>query len=115
MNYKELTINGETYKLRLNTRTTIALEKTLKCNPLEVLMKIDEGQLPKMTDIVVMFHAMLQQYHHGFSLEKTYDLFDDYMAEGYTMFDFVQNVLIEVFQNSGFINANAAVGEEEKN
>ena len=39
MNYTELELNGEMYKLRLNTRGAIALEKVLGKNPLDILLK----------------------------------------------------------------------------
>ena len=110
----ELYINGEMYRLRLNTRTAITLEKALGRNPLEILVNIDNGELPKMTDIILIFHSMLQTYNHGINLDKTYDLFDAYVAEGKSMFDFIQEVMVPVFQNSGFMSANNEP-EEEKN
>ena len=110
----ELYINGEVYRLRLNTRAAITLEKALGRNPLEILVNIDNGELPKMTDIILIFHSMLQAYNHGINLDKTYDLFDDYVAEGKSMFDFIQEVMVPVFQNSGFMSASNEP-EEEKN
>ena len=113
MNYIELELNGEVYKLRRNTRGAIGLEKSLGKNPLELLMKLDEGELPKMSDIVLIFHSMLQAYNHGINIDRAYDLFDAYVAEGKTMFDFIQEVMVPVFQNSGFIAKSA--DEEGKN
>jgi hypothetical protein len=109
----ELLINGEMYRLRLNTRAAITLEKTLGRNPLEILINIENGELPKMTDIILIFHAMLQAYNHSVSLDKTYDLFDCYVAEGKTMFDFIQEVMVPVFQNSGFMSASNEPVEEK--
>ena len=116
MNYTELIINGESYKLRLNTRNCIALEKALGYNPVQVFMEIDEGKLPKLTDMIIMLQVMLQQLQHGITIEKTYDLFDTYVAEGHNMFDLVP-IFIEVFQNSGFISAENVeeIEAQEKN
>lgn len=103
MLYIELQIGEETYKLRLNTRTSIQLEKALGRNPVGVLMDMANGnKLPKRTDIVVMLHSMLQVYHHGFNLEKTMDLYDDYLASGKTDFDMI-SVFTDVFLMVGYI------------
>ena len=116
MNYTELELNGEMYKLRLNTRGAIALEKILGKNPLDILLKLEDGELPKLTDIVLIFHQTLQAYNHGINIEKAYDLFDSYVESGKTMFDFIQEAMIPVFQNAGFIDKSADLsGDSEKN
>jgi hypothetical protein len=112
MNYIELELNGEVYKLRLNTRAVVGLEKTLGNNPVKILMDLDEGELPKMSDIVIMFHSMLQAYQHGINLDRAYDLFDAYTANGKTVFDFIPEVIVPVFQNCGLLAKEVS---EEKN
>lgn len=112
--YTELMIGNEIYKLRLNTRASISLEKSLGKNPLIILMEAADGKLPKITDIVMMLQAMLQTYHHGYDLNKTMDLFDKYVEDGNSMIELIP-VLLEVFQSSGYISKNAAEGAEEKN
>lgn len=99
----DLNIGNETYKLRLTTRNSIALEKALGYNPLSMFMGMDDGNMPKMSDMLIILHAMLQPMNHGISLDKTYDLFDAYVAEGHNLFDLVP-VFIEVFQNSGYMS-----------
>lgn len=113
MLYTEITINGETYKLRLNTRTSIQLEKSLGYNPINILMDMTENKMPKMSDTITMFHAMLQCYHHGITLDKAMDLFDDYVAEGKSMFDLL-NVFMEVFRQSGYMSG-MSTEEDAKN
>lgn len=111
--YTELIINGETYKLRLNTRASISLEKSMGRNPLIVLMDAADGKLPKLTDIILILQAMLQQYHHGYNVEKTMDLFDKYVEDGNSMIELIP-VLLEVFQQSGYISKAATEeGQEE--
>jgi hypothetical protein len=48
------------------------------------------------------------------SLDKVYDLYDEYVADGHTLFDLVP-VFIEVFQESGYLGKDNAKnkGEEE--
>ena len=36
MNYVEFQVKEKTYKLRLSTRNTISLEKSLGCNPVAI-------------------------------------------------------------------------------
>lgn len=117
MLYTELQIGNEIYKLRLNTRASIALEKALGKSPLAVFMELDEGVMPRLTDMLVILQACLQPYHHGISMDKVYDLFDAYVADGKTLFDLVP-VFIEVFQESGYIgktNTGNAEAEDSKN
>lgn len=100
--FTELRIKDETYKLRLNTRGSVALEKALGRSPLDILMKFDEGQMPTLTDIIIILHAMLQPMNHGMSIERVYDLYDAYVADGHHLFDLIP-VIVEVFQESGYL------------
>lgn len=113
--YTELIIGGEVFKLRLTTRASINLEKALGYNPLKLIMDMEDNQMPKLQDMILVLHAMLQTLHHGYSVDKTMDLFDKYVEEGKGMFDLIP-VFIEVFQQSGYISKEAiAEGEEAKN
>lgn len=116
--YTEIVIGGETYKLRLNTKNSIQLEKALGYNPINLLMQMDSGKMPKLTDIIIVLQYMLQCYHHGMNADKTMDLFDKYVEDGKGMFDLVP-VFIEVFKASGYITEPAedaeANEESEKN
>jgi hypothetical protein len=115
MLFTELKIGNESYKLRLTTKVSIALEKSLGFNPLTMLMEIDNGVMPKLGDCLIMLHAMLQTYHHGMNMDKVYDLFDAYVADGHNMFDLIP-VFIKVFEQSGYITSSEnAEAEAEKN
>lgn len=111
--YTEIIIGGETYKLRLNTRTSINLEKALGYNPINLLMSMEQGKMPKLTDVIIVLQAMLQCYHHGFNMDKTMDLFDEYAEEGKGMFDLLP-VFIDVFKQSGYISDVSDTAEEDK-
>lgn len=107
----EITIKNEIYKLRLNTRASVALEKALGRSPLAVFMEMDEGEMPKLQEMLIIFHACLQPMNHNMNLDKVYDLFDDYVEEGHTVFDLVP-IFIEVFQECGYLNKPKAKDEE---
>lgn len=115
--FEVLIINGEEYKLRLTTRTSIQLEKALGRNPLDILMEIEDGKMPKMTDMVLMLHAMLQSLHHGYSQDKAMDLMDAYIADGHGCLELLP-VFVKVFENSGYIpkkGEEQTSEDEEKN
>ena len=107
--YTELIIGSEGYKLKLTTRASVQMERALGYNPIIMLMKIDDGEMPKLNDLLIILQFMLQTYHHGFNLDKVYDLFDKYVADGHSMFDLIP-VFVEVFQQSGYLGKP---GEEE--
>lgn len=111
--YEILTINGEEFKLRLTTRTSIQLEKALGRNPLDILMEIDSGKVPTMLDMVVILHAMLQSLHHGYNMDKVMDLMDAYIAEGHGSLDLLPT-FVKVFENSGYIPKNAEEHTEDE-
>lgn len=109
MMYFDFEAGNQAYKLRLNTRNVVALEKQLGGNPLSIFG--DGSKLPTMSELVAVLWASLQQYQHGVTMEKAYDIFDAYLADGHIMTDFF-NVVIEVYKVSGLIQAE---GDTEKN
>lgn len=100
MLYTEFIVNGNEYKLRLSTRNVVMLEKQLGCNPLSIFG--DGETLPTITIMVQILHAALQQYHHGININDAYDIFDEYLAEGYSATDFL-TVIIDIYKVSGLI------------
>lgn len=107
MMYVDFTAGNKDYKLRLNTRNLIMLEKQLGCNPLAIFG--DGDKLPTVTEMVVVLYASLIQYNHGISLNDAYDIFDNYLADGNTATDFI-SVILEIYKVSGLIK-----GDVEKN
>lgn len=99
MNTMNLNINGKEYRLKLTTRGMVELEGRLGVNPLAIF---GEDRLPKIGDMMLIFHAALQPYNHGISLNDAYSLFDAFLDEGKTLMDFV-NVLMDIFRVSGLI------------
>ena len=100
MNYIDFEAGNKSYKLRLNTRNTVLLEKQLGCNPLNIFT--DEEQVPTITVMVAILHASLQQLNHGIALNDAYDIFDDYLADGHTTVDFIP-VILDIYKASGLI------------
>lgn len=116
MNFVEFNAGNKEYHLRLNTRNIVSLEKALGCNPVAIFGDGDE--IPSFAAMVVILHASLQQYNHGCDMNKAYDIFDDWIADGNNMVDFVK-VILEIYQASGIVpksvNTTEEAVEHEKN
>ena len=103
MMYVDFNAGGKAYKLRLNTRTTIALEKQLGCNPLSIFGEGDT--MPTITTLVHVLYCSLLSLQHNIGLEDAYDIFDAYLADGNSATEFL-SVVIDVFKVSGIIKAD---------
>lgn len=113
MMYFDFEAGNKAYKLRLNTRNIVTLEKQLGCNPVGIFGNGDT--IPTITQMVTVLHHSLQPYNHGITLEDSYNIFDAYLADGHTMTDFIP-VLVGVYKASGIIKNDADTeGDEEKN
>lgn len=106
MMYIDFTAGNKEYKLRLNIRNTVALEKQLGCNP---LMIFNEGDtIPTITTMVNVLHAALQQYNHGITLNDAYTIFEEWLNDGHTVVDFLP-IIIDIYKVSGIIKQEAEV------
>lgn len=109
MNYVDFTANNKDYKLRLNTRNVVMLEKQLGMNPLSVFGEGDT--LPTITTMVNILYCSMQQYNHGISLNDAYNIFDEWLEDGNAATDFIP-VILEIYKASGIIKEEAVT---EKN
>lgn len=107
MLYFDFEAGNKAYKLRLNTRNTVTLEKALGCNPLSIFGAGDT--IPTITTMVTILWASMQQYHHGITLNDAYDIFDTYLEE-HSATDFIP-VILEIYKVSGIVPKQV----EEKN
>ena len=90
---------GDTeYKCKINTNGLVSLERRLKGNPLNIFMTIGDENftLPKIEDLLIIFHESLTTYQHGISMDDVYDIFDKYIEDGKTIVDFI-NEIVEIF------------------
>ena len=100
MVYVDFTAGNKDYKLRLNTRNIVALEKTLGCTPLAIFGNGEE--IPTITVMVNILYYSLQQLNHGISLDDAFDIFDRYMEDGKSATDFI-TVILDIYKVSGII------------
>lgn len=111
MLYAIWSVGDRDYKCRLTARACVDLEKKLGENPLNVFIKIasENGALPSIGDLITILHASLQSMEHGITLDKAYELYDQYVDEGHTLTELIP-LILEIFKVSGFFNE-----EQEKN
>lgn len=109
MLYVDFTAGNKAYKLRLNTRNTVMLEKTIGCNPLSIFGAGD--RIPAITEMVAILHASLQQYEHNITMNDAYDIFDAYIEDGNSPSDFVP-VILEIYKVSGIIRESKENAEK---
>lgn len=102
MKYTSLNYGGEELKLRITAAATIDLEKKLGGrNPLDILMGIENGNMPSVSSVLLILHASVQKFHHGFKFDDIVELYDKYVEDGKAYTDLLPE-LIEVFKVSGF-------------
>lgn len=96
-------------ELRLNVRQSIALEKALKVNPLNILMGVEDGKLPSLTDMLTIIHYGIRGCDDKATLNDVYDLYDEYIQADNSQIE-LMNVIITLFKDSGYIGKE---GDEE--
>ena len=101
MMFVDFEAGNKTYKLRLNTRNIVALEKQLGTNPL-LVFGINGDKFPTVTEMVNILYFSLLQYNHGIGLDKAYDIFDEWLSDGNSVTDFIP-IIIDIYKVSGII------------
>lgn len=110
MNYVAFNVGDKELKLKLDAKNTVVLERVVGTNPLNELMKVTNGQLPTLDFAITTLHASLQKLEHGYTLNKVYDLYDEYVEDGHSLVDLIP-VLMDVFKAAGFIPKDENQGE----
>ena len=112
MMFYDFEAGNKSYRLRLNTRNIVSLEKQIGCNPLAIFG--DGNTIPTISIMVNVLFFSMQQYNHGITINDAYDIFDSYLDDGHSVTDFI-NVILEVYKVSGIIKDSAGAEDTEKN
>lgn len=100
MLYSEITIGDKDLKLRLDAKGCVGLERKLGKSPLAIFTD-STNNIPKLEELIQVLHCSLQKYQQGYTEDKAYDLYDEYIDEGNTFTDFIPLVM-DIFKASGF-------------
>lgn len=103
------------HKLRLTTRQAVAVEEKLGVNLLKVFMprQSEDFPLPPLKVMLVVIHGALQKFEHGTTLDDVYDMNDDYVDAGGDQTSLLMDVIIPLFENSGFIPKQKETTDEQ--
>lgn len=97
-------VNEKNYDLHLTTRQVVRIEENLKINLLKIFMGSgNEFEIPPLKIMLLVIHGAMQKFNHGITLEDVYDIFDDYVAGGNSQVDLLSEVILPLFEVSGFI------------
>ena len=103
------------HKLRLTTRQAVAVEEKLGVNLLKVFMprQGEDFPLPPLKVMLVVIHGALQKFEHGTTLDDVYDLNDEYVDAGGDQTSLLMDVIIPLFENSGFMPKQKETTDEQ--
>lgn len=103
------------HKLRLTTRQAVAVEEKLGVNLLKVFMprQGEDFSLPPLKVMLVVIHGALQKFEHGTTLDDVYDMNDDYVDAGGDQTSLLMDVIIPLFENSGFMPKQKETTDEQ--
>lgn len=96
--YHTLTVGCETYNMRLTAGAIMNIEKKLGKPLFQALEKIQENMVETITTIL---WGAITPFNSGFTMEKAMRLFDDYIDEGHSIEELIQEIN-RLFEASGF-------------
>lgn len=97
--YVTWTVKGTEYKLKLTTDAICQLENKLKVNLLSTL-----DTMPPLNVMCGIIHMSAQRFQHGLSFNNIKALVDDYIEEGGSQLELFTDVLVPIFEVSGFFS-----------
>lgn len=99
------TVGGREYRLKLDTSTIVKLEEKFKRNLLDFLPS-NGSALPPLAIMLTITQAAMKKWEHGITYEDVQKLFDKYCEEGGTQMTFLLDVIMPIYQVSGFFSEN---------
>ena len=102
--FHTLTINGEDYKFRLTASAIMQIEKKLGKPLFSALEKIQDNMVET---IVTIIWGAMQPFNANTTVEKVTALFDQYIDDGHSIEDLMQEIN-GLFEASGFFKKGQA-------
>ena len=99
-----MTVGGEEYKMRLTASAIMQIEKKLGKPLFKALETIQDNMVETVAAIL---WGAAQTMNHNFSYEKARQLFDDYVDDGHSLEDLMQEIN-QLFEASGFFKRGQA-------
>lgn len=119
--YYEFEVGNKSLRLRIRARQAAQLEKVLGCSPLTLFIKMTKNtedelsiieNLPSIDVYATILNAALQAYEHGYDMNKTYELIDEFIDDGHSQME-LMNVVSEILKVSGYMPQEQEEVEEK--
>lgn len=101
--FQTWTVDGEAYRLKLDTAAISELEQKFKTNLMNVMGTGNSG-MPALTVMLDVTHAAMRKFHHGIKRADLNALFDRYVEEGGSQLNFYTEIYMGIFTVSGFFS-----------
>ena len=101
-------VGGTDYHLKLTADGICSLETKTKKNLLGLI-----EELPPLNVMCGIIQASMQRYHHGIKYNQVKALVDEYFEEGGSQLELFTDVIIPIFQVSGFFSVEMAEAMDE--
>ena len=95
-------VNGEEHMMKLSTLAITQLEDQIGDNLISIFD--NKTGMPKLKTMLQITHKGLKAYDKDITLEKTYDLFDQYTEAGGSQTEFAAGPFMDLYQVSGFFS-----------
>ena len=102
--FHTLIVGGEEYKLRLTASAIMSIEKKLGKSLFAALEHIQDNMIETITTII---WGAMQPFNANFPFDKAAGLFDQYIDEGHSIEDLMQEINA-LFEASGFFKKGQA-------
>lgn len=104
-------VGDEEYKLKLTTSAITKLEQEFKTNLMNIMMS---NSIPSLFIMLKIVHAAMQKFNHNIKEKDVQELFDRYLDEGGSQTEFLTDVILPVYQASGFFSEGMEEQMEEQ-
>lgn len=106
------TVGSREYKLKLTTAVICQLEEKFKCNLMNLLA--GSSGMPSLSVMLTITQGAMKSWEHGIKYADVQELFDRYCEEGGTQLSFMTDVLMPIYQVSGFFSETQQAAMDQK-
>ena len=96
---------SDIYNLRLTLLDIIAIERTLKKSPFDILNSISIGIPPLLEDLLFILKLALSNTDKTYSMEEVFNIYDKFEESGKRFQDLIEVILL-LFKDMGFFSEN---------
>ncbi|MEY8356793.1 DUF6096 family protein [Lachnospiraceae bacterium 54-53] len=105
-------VGGSEFKLKLTTAAICRLEDKFKRNLLDLLF--GSGSVPPLGIMLTITQGAMEPWNHSIKYKDVQNLFDKYCNDGGTQLTFMTDVLMEIYNVSGFFSEDQREAMDEK-